>query len=380
MTPAPLADILVVDDTPANLYVLSEMLKAEGYRVRPVPGGRLALQAAEKEPPDLILLDIMMPEMDGFEVLARLRETPRLSTIPVIFISALDDLAHKVRGLKTGAADYVSKPFEREEVLARIDTHLRIRRLQTELVERNQALEESHRELRKLESLRDDLTHMIVHDMRSPLLGIRGGLELLRLQEGAHLGHASLELLTLAERSVMKLVEMASSILDVSRMEENAMPVSRTQSDLSEIAREAFSEVQAQSRERHFSAELPEPGPSVAGDRDLLLRVFLNLLQNAVKHTRRDSGSIEVCVTSTAGVVRAEVRDNGHGIPAALKDGIFDKFAQVTNGGARARYSTGLGLTFCKMAIEAHGGKIGVYDRAGGGSIFWFELPASEQG
>jgi len=134
--------ILIVDDTPANLQVLAEMLKNRGYKARPVPSGKLAIQASQSDPPDLILLDITMPDMDGFQVCQRLKEDKKLKDIPVIFVSALNETLDKVKAFSVGGVDYITKPFQFEEVQARVDTHLKLRRLQTELEMYNQNLQE----------------------------------------------------------------------------------------------------------------------------------------------------------------------------------------------------------------------------------------------
>src|SRR3954469_7981372 len=138
------ASILVVDDTPANLQVLAGMLKDRGYRVRPVPGGRLALAAARRDPPDLILLDINMPEMSGYEVCEHLKADDQLRGVPVIFISALTEQLDKVKAFATGGGDYIPKPFQMEELHARVETHLKLRHLQTELEAANARLAEAN--------------------------------------------------------------------------------------------------------------------------------------------------------------------------------------------------------------------------------------------
>src|SRR5687767_4588726 len=143
------ASILVVDDTPANLQVLTGMLKDRGYKVRPVPGGKLALLAARRDPPDLILLDINMPEMNGYEVCEHLKADDKLKGIPVIFISALTDQLDKVKAFAIGGVDYVTKPFQMEELHARVETHLKLRRLQVELEEYSRCLESAHERLQR---------------------------------------------------------------------------------------------------------------------------------------------------------------------------------------------------------------------------------------
>ncbi len=171
------ADILIVDDTPANLQLLGGMLKDRGHRVRPVANGKLALQAAITTPPDLILLDISMPDPNGYEVCVQLKRQDRTRDIPVIFISALNETIDKVMAFGVGGVDYVTKPFQFEEVEARVACHLNLRRLQRDLTLRNNELWQSNEELRRLQELRDNLTHMIVHDLRSPLSGVIGTLK-----------------------------------------------------------------------------------------------------------------------------------------------------------------------------------------------------------
>jgi len=197
-------DILVVDDTPAYLEALRGMLREAGYRVRPVTNGRLALKAVETQRPDLILLDINMPDLNGFETCEQLHADPRFADIPVIFLSALTDTDDKVRALAAGGVDYVTKPFEAAEVLARVETHLRIHRLQQQLSEQFEAL-------KKLEGLRDSLTHMIVHDLRSPLQGILANLQLLEM-DAAVLGPDNVDNVKSALRSTRSLIQMSSFV------------------------------------------------------------------------------------------------------------------------------------------------------------------------
>ena len=173
------ASVLVVEDTIENLRLLSELLGAQGYEVRAVTNGRQAIQAVEREPPDLILLDINMPELNGYEVCRHLKAQERSKDVPVIFITALTDTVDKVRAFDAGGVDYVTKPFQIEEVLARVKTHIALRRAQAELAD-------SYTRLRAVEQLRDDLVHMVVHDLRSPLSALLINLRL--LESAATLG------------------------------------------------------------------------------------------------------------------------------------------------------------------------------------------------
>ena len=174
--------ILIVDDTPENIDVLVGLLR-DRYTIKVATDGPRALALATAAPtPDLVLLDIMMPGMDGFEVCRQFKAREVLEDIPIIFISALSETMDKVKAFSVGGVDYVTKPFQSEEVEARIDTHLTLQRLRRELEARNRQLQEQYDQLHELEELRDNLVHMVIHDMRSPLMGLCGLLQLLQMQ------------------------------------------------------------------------------------------------------------------------------------------------------------------------------------------------------
>jgi len=363
-------NILVVDDTPANLRLLSGMLKNEGYKVRPVPNGKLALQAAESNPPDLILLDINMPEMDGYDVCQHLKQDENLREIPVIFISALTETMDKVKAFTVGGVDYVTKPFQFEEVQARVETHLKLRRQSLEL-------QEKYEQLRQLEELRDNLVHMIVHDMRSPLTVVSGYLELLMMQAAEKLDEKDLEFLSYCTESTENLVEMVSSLLDVSKMESGEMQLNPEEVDLGLVAGEVLQKLDALKGGKELSLEAPDDPVTLVCDSDLIRRTVQNLVGNSLKFTP-EGGSVKVKLEPTDGKVRVSVIDTGPGIPPEYRDRIFEKFGQVEMREHKQKHSTGLGLTFCKLAVETHGGQIGVDSEVGEGSTFWFELPATQ--
>jgi signal transduction histidine kinase len=360
-------NVIVVDDTPANLQLLTGMLKERGYKVRPVPSGKLALQAAKNDPPDLILLDIMMPEMDGYEVCERLKADEKLREIPVIFISALNETMDKVRAFGVGGVDYVTKPFQFEEVNARVSTHLKLQRQRREL-------KENYDQLRRLEKLRDNLVHMIVHDLRSPLTGISGFLDLALELEKETLTENGLDYLQTAKRSTTAVIDMVSAVLDVSKMEAGEMKLHLVECDLVRIAADLMSGMQSLKEAREMILNAPPVPVTVVADKDLILRVIQNLLGNALKFTPSD-GWIRLGIEPDENRVCVRVWDNGLGIPAEYRERIFEKFGQVEARANRQKHSTGLGLTFCKLAVEAHGGSVGVESEIGKGSTFWFVLP-----
>jgi signal transduction histidine kinase len=345
------ANILIVDDSPANVLLLVRMLTERGYHPQPVLSGALALQAARADPPDLILLDINMPGMNGYEVCQRLKADAALKDIPVIFISALSETLEKVKAFQVGGVDYVTKPFQFDEVYARVQTHL---------------------QLRRLEKLRDDLTHMVIHDLRSPLAVICGVLEILELGKDK-LSDSTRNFVMLARRSALELRNMISSILDVSKMNAGEMKLRRAACDIGALIRELLTATQAISRNHKLTLDaLPERSLAVMADGELIRRVLQNLLSNALRYTPT-GGNVRIAVTATTDEVRVTITDDGPGVAHADHQRIFDKFGQVED--HTSRTGSGLGLTFCKLAVEAHGGCIGLVSDVGEGATFWFTLP-----
>jgi two-component system, sensor histidine kinase and response regulator len=361
------ASILVVDDTPANLQVLVGMLKEHGHRVRPVLDGRLALRAAKAEVPDLVLLDINMPDMNGFEVCEQLKADAKLADTPVIFISGNNETADKVKAFSVGGVDYVTKPFHMAEVEARVATHLELRRKRREL-------QESYEALRRLEILRDSLVHMVVHDLRSPLAAISACLEVIKWDaEEQHRRElaADVETALHATRTIIRLV---NSVLDVSKMEGTEMRLQLGMNDIGTVARESVDELESLVGTRQLVREVPDDPVMAVVDRDVVARIMQNLLGNALKFTP-SSGVITVAVEANDDMVRVAVADTGPGIPREYRERVFEKFGQVEAASRGQKFSTGLGLTFCRLAVEAHGGRIGVDSEVGHGSTFWFVLP-----
>ncbi|OGV95276.1 MAG: hypothetical protein A3K19_34015 [Lentisphaerae bacterium RIFOXYB12_FULL_65_16] len=368
-------NILVVDDTPANLHLLTGMLKERGYRVRPVPSGKLAIQAARSQTPDLILLDVNMPEMNGYEVCEQFKADAALREIPVLFISALGETMDKMKAFAVGGVDYVTKPFQFEEVDARVQTHLKLRRLQIEQERQNRQLRESYDQLKKLEELQDNLTHMIIHDMRSPLIGIAGYLGILDMDAGKKLGDSELAMLRDARSNGLVLVGMVNSLLDVSRLEQGQMPLKVTTSDMDVLIQNALNSLGSLTRQVSLVYQKQSPPVMVDCDADLITRVIANLVGNAIKFTPEGS-KVAISMERNGDGAKLCVADTGSGIPREYHEKIFEKFGQVEARQQRKMYSTGLGLTFCKLAVDAHGGKIGVESEVDRGSTFWFTLPS----
>ncbi|HTZ21222.1 MAG TPA: ATP-binding protein [Opitutaceae bacterium] len=370
-SPAPNpATVMVVDDNVTNLQLLEMLLRTRGYAVRSFTRGQAALEAAASQPPDVILLDIAMPEMDGYEVCRRLKTDERLATIPVIFISALSATRDKVKGFACGGVDYVTKPFQIEEVHARVETHHKLRQLQIQLERQNDELQRNYDQLRKLEELRDNLTHMVVHDMRSPLAITQMSVEMLKARL-TDLGEPESKLLEGALRGAQTMNRMTTQLLDVSRLEAGKMPLNKTACDLATVAQAAVEAIAPLLGDRRAVLDIREPLTAHC-DAALLRRVLDNLMSNALKFAPPGK-EITLSIAREGDSAQLAVMDAGPGIPEEYHRKIFEKFGQIAD--EQQSKGTGLGLTFCKLAVEAHGGKIGVDSEVGRGSTFWFTLP-----
>jgi len=360
---AAVPNVLVVDDTPANLQLLDEMLSSAGYQTRLVTSGYQALTVARRLIPDIVLLDIMMPGMDGFTVCRQFKSDPQLAGIPILFLSAVTTMSEKVRAFDEGGVDYITKPFNMAEVEARVKTHILLQRQKQELAVRNQQLVE-------LELMRDSLVHMLVHDMRSPLFLIELGLHTLRevVSPTPAKYPGALEQIS---NQVKVLDSMSRKMLDLSRLESGQMPVDIRDNDMNEVARRIVESVSTSSGSVEFKP-LPAESALARFDADLTHRVLMNLVENAIKW----GGTllkIRLTLELMGDDVRVVVTDQGPGIPAEFHATIFEKFRQV--GPGKSRLGIGLGLAFCKLAVEAQGGKIGVESTPGQGASFWFTLP-----
>ena len=359
--------ILIADDSPSHLQLLSDMLKQHGYKSRPVSSGAMALQAAHARPPDLILLDVNMPGTDGYETCRQIKADANLARIPILFISGLNDLVDKVHGFQAGGVDYITKPFQFEEVVARVSAHLDISRQERELKER-------YDQLKALEKMRDNLIHMIVHDMRGPVCAMMGFLDTLQSKASGKLNDVEKRCLEGGIHGTDKLAEMIESLLDISRMEAGQMPLNRAACDLADLASSVIRALGSLLEKRHVETAFAPRAPKVFCDEAITRRILTNLILNAIKHTPECS-PLRLELRKDDGLVRFELIDKGPGIPAEYHAKIFEKFGQVE--ARRQRHSTGLGLAFCKLAVETHGGQIGVESVVGEGSTFWFTLPVA---
>ena len=369
--------VLVAVDVPANVDLLFVQLHTLGYRTVGAHDGPSALTACFEHNPDLCILDVSMPAGDlgvdtrstGFEVCRRIKRDPRTSRIPVIFVTAMNDTSDRVRGIEAGGDDFLTKPHNRLVLGARVRSLLKLKAA-------TDALETSYRKLRELEKVRDDLMKMIVHDLKSPLTSVLATLELLGDGAFGSLTDEQKRAVGEAEGKSEDLLALIEDILEVARIEEAAVKI--TPEPIAPLA--LLSELMHEWRHRFqqegtkATVRVDDDTPIFHADKILLKRVFSNLIQNAVTHSSRE---IELTITArqAGDSVLFTVTDNGPGIPPEYHEVIFRKFGQVSGGTAPRVRSSGLGLTFCKLVVDLHGGMIWVRSREGEGSAFHVQRP-----
>jgi two-component system sensor histidine kinase/response regulator len=359
--------VLIVDDEPSAREMLEALLFREGYEMAFAPSGPEALARLDELAPDLILLDVMMPGMDGFEVCQRLKTGKRWRHIPIILVTALDrkeDLAH---GLDAGADDFLSKPVNSLELRARVRSMLRIKK--------------QHDELEATLRLREDLAGMIVHDMRTPLTSILGWSELLLARNLAT--PEGLKYMDRIQNQAHRLNSFINDMLMLAKMKAGRPILSRSIVDMNQLVLEVEKShsVIARSKMVHLAIDLPEESRQISLDANLFQRMLDNLISNALKFSPAESTvtlRVEYPEAKTASSLqgpraRIQVLDEGPGVPEEHRDRIFDKF-EIVALKERDISQVGLGLAFCKMVVEAHGGQIFVDANEPQGSVFTVEI------
>ncbi len=381
--------ILIVDDMPNNLGALLDYLTDFGFEVLVAEDGESAIEQVEYALPDLILLDVLMPGIDGFETCSRLKSNQTTKDIPVIFMTALSDAEDKVKGFSVGGVDYVTKPIQQAEVLARVTTHLSIRNLQKQLQQQNECLQqeicdrikiEQQLQIRtaQLETANQELeafSYSVAHDLRNPITSINGYIWVLE-EEYAYLldedGKHYLERVRIATERMEQLID---DILRLSQVTKSKMQFDTV--DLSRIAKEIVISLRQTSKEREVEFIIPE-GIVAQGDEQLLKIVLENLLCNAWKYTRNkprariEFGVFQPGINRQSSVDTYFVRDDGAGFDMAKADKLFGAFSRLH--GKNEFEGTGIGLATVQRIVHRHGGKIWADGEVNKGATFYFTL------
>ncbi|MFH1673519.1 MAG: hybrid sensor histidine kinase/response regulator [Pseudomonadota bacterium] len=367
--------IMVVDDEESNVRLLESFLIPRGYNVVKTYSGEEALRLLEEAAIDLVFLDIIMPGMSGFDVLREIKESEKNRFVPVVLLTGLASKEHRIKGLEMGADDFMSKPFDATALLARTRSLLRIKSL-------HDRLQQSYEDLKRVEESKELMTHMIVHDLRSPLMVIHSSLELMSLEMEDHFSPDDIIAPRNIMRSCKRMAGLINNILDICKLEDGRLKLEYESIDISKLFYELINEYEGETlaKKAKMYSRVEDNVREIKADIDIIIRVLENLISNAFKSIR-DNGEVwlNAVFDEVAGSVRICVSDNGYGIPPEYLTKVFDKYEQVEMKKKGIVHHTGLGLTFCKMAVEAHGGHIWVESEPEKGSAFTFTLPVSGQ-
>ena len=373
---APLFDlksrkILAVDDDRVNLRILGGILRTEGYALTEAASGEQAIEAYAKVAPDLVLLDVMMPGIDGFETCRRLRKIYGDKCAPVIFITAKNESDDVVEGLGAGGVDYLPKPFKPKEVLARIRSHLQNRIL-------SEQREMLVAQLSKANSDKNKFLGMAAHDLRNPLASIRGLAEFLRDGTVGPLNPEQVDLLNTIHSASQQMLDLVNELLDLATIESGELKVRAEPSDLGALIAKSVSltNMEAARKKTLVTFEAPTSATIVKLDPAKMRQVVDNLLSNAVKYSPPGSAITVTLQRDAAGKCAFAVQDQGPGIPANERHKLFQDFSLLSVRPTGGEKSTGLGLAICRKIVEAHGGTITAENLPGRGCEFRVILPA----
>jgi len=364
--------ILVVDDSAMARRQIQFFLKKDGYEVYEAKSGEEALWLVDEVDPELILMDVSMDGMDGLETCRRMKENPDNSTLPVIFLSAKGEREEIVSGFKSGAIDYIVKPFHPAESLTRIRTHLRVKKL-AELREKNIL------ELKHLNKTKDRVLRIASHDLRNPVAAIAGLAEFLK-DDCDNLSEGQKEIVDCIEEAGKSVVILLNELLDISAIDSGHVELNKEDLRLCELVRNLVPLFRGEAERKNLllSFDCRQEMPSTSVDRQQIRRVIDNLLSNALKFTP-SGGKISVSVHPHQQGVCLQVDDTGPGIPEEEADRLFIEFGTTSNVPTGGEKSTGLGLSICQRIVNAHNGTISYENLPEGGARFSVILPFSAE-
>ncbi len=364
--------ILIVDDVMSNVLLLKVLLTNEKFAIATASNGRQALEQVEKENPDLVLLDVMMPDMSGFEVAQHLKSNPNTADIPIIFLTALNSTADIVKGFQVGANDFISKPFNKEELIIRV-TH------QISLVAAKRLILSKTEELQRTIAGRDKLYSVIAHDLRSPMGSIKMVLNMLILNlPSEKIGAEMYELLTMANQTTEDVFSLLDNLLKWTKSQIGKLNVVYQDVDLVEVTDgviEIFSMVASLKKIR--IREMKPEKMMVNADIDMLKTVVRNLLSNVIKFSKENS-EVLVKMEEVDGMAVVSVQDYGCGISEEGQKKLLHTDTHFSTFGTNNEEGSGLGLLLCKDFVVKNGGKLWFTSKEGEGSIFSFSIPVKK--
>lgn len=357
--------ILVVDDEMSNRLLLNRFLSAHSYIVE-AENGQEALDWLMRESFDVVLLDIMMPVMTGLEALQNIRQTPKIADLPVILISALSQSQDIVRGLDMGASDYISKPFDLDVVLARVDTHCKMKRMMD-------VYKQSIVELEAAQQMKDRLFRIASHDLKSPLSTVTIAEVLLRQLMGDD--PTVLDVLDTLRMTVRNMNQVIEEFLDMAACQSSSIDIQMQRVEVQQVMMEVVTQYTIPASQKHIRLEVNDLPGDVQADQARLAQVLSNLVSNAVKYSPEHT-TVTLWSEIFDDRVRIHVADQGPGIPEDERDYLFKEFSKLSTRPTGGESSTGLGLWIVSHMVTLQGGTVGIDCPAEGGSIFWVEFPA----
>lgn len=366
------ASVLVVDDNEMNVDLLDAILEQEHYDVYTAMSGQAAIERMQAVLPEIVLLDIAMPVMSGFEVCEWMRAQDAFKDTPVIFISALDDTDNIVRGFEVGGVDYINKPFKSREVLARVSTQVTMARQRKEI----QALRQRERQtFERMDALRSQFISSATHDLKNPLFVISGYTDMLQMNPDITGDKRTRGFIEAIQRGVEKMTDLVHDMLDLLQLE-TEVTLNTQREDLNTFLRYVLRDMKLQASEKNITLSLYSPDKDIAVmvDTKRMMRVFENLLSNAIKYTE-EGGTVDVHIMDAGDTVAIDVEDTGLGIPPNMLETLFQPFQRVNSEEHMAQEGTGLGLSIVKTLVEQHEGTVEVSSVLDEGSRFRVTLP-----
>ncbi len=383
--------ILIVDDTPANLDTLSRVLSDAGYEIAIATSGEKALQLLQRQSPDLILLDVRMPGIDGFETCQRIKSSPKTCDIPIVFMTSLIDINNKIKGFSCGAVDYISKPFQEQEILARVRTHIELhlltQNLEQQVAQQTASLRIANEALEKANISKRSFLSTMSAEIRTPIDVILRLTERLQEQTYGTLNPQQVEDLEKIEHNGNHLIALISNTLKLANIESGQLKLDLDEIEIEDLCKSCLVAIRSQATKKNIKLIFNiEPNlPTISIDERHIRQVIINLLNNAIKFT--SIGSVTLSVTKgmltdseNISCIRMAIADTGIGIaPANIKQ-LFQPFVQITSLAGDRHEGNGLGLILAKQIVELHHGRISVSSTENVGSCFTIELPFSSIG
>ena len=359
-----MSTILVVDDEPRNRFLLRACLEDKGRAIVEAASGEEALKMIEHQEPDLVLLDVMMPGLDGFETVRRIKERAGESFLPVVLVTALSDRESRLRGLQMGADEFLTKPIDTHELKARAKNLLALREKELTLRERNLHVLELMR-------FRDEMSSLLIHDLKNPTAIVDLSLDFLQ-RDLSQLSLQASEALVDARGATERIRRIVNNMLDLVRLESHRLVLHREPARPAELLSTVAEGRASLARKRTVRVELEaDSSLQVSVDVDLLTRVIENVVDNSLQHVP-EGGRILLKAEARGDSATLLIGNDGPPVPMAMRQAIFDKYMRDESGGSRRNH--GLGLYFCRLATEAHGGRIWVADKPMP-AVFGIELP-----